>query len=327
MRNILLVMKNNLYRFVKDKSMMVMVVLVMPIIICFGVYFNGSDNIKGNIAVVGASIEEREILQSLSKENDKINVEFLEESPSKTKLIKGVYLAEIDFKGNKPVVTSYGKEDIKKSLEASLNGEIYQGEEDITTVQGRIIGFLIMFLFMGATTMVMDFFLADRESGAYNRVLSGRLSYYQYILGQMLYAILILSIPTTVWSVAILKILNVNLDISYSLLVFLLLLVGILSSSVGMLIATVFKDRVSASMGGSIIIMVTSLLGGCLINIQDTNKVIGFIRDILPQKRLIDLSNNFNNSDLTFVVGTIVVFILISVFLGKRQYESGKFIV
>ena len=137
----------------------------------------------------------------------------------------------------------------------------------------------------------------------------------------------ILTIPSTMWSVFILKVLNVNLEISYSLFTFLLLLVGVLSSSFGMFISTIFKDRASASMGGSIVVMITCLLGGCLINIADSNKVIGFIRNILPQKRLIDLSNNFNNTDLIFVIFSILVFGLISVILGERQYKNGDFLV
>ena len=294
MRNILLVMKNNLYRFTKEKVMMTMVVGVMPIIICLGVYFNGMDSIKGKIAVVGARIEEKEM---------------------------------IEFQGNEPSVISYGKDDIKKTLEANLKGEVYVGDDNNATVQGKIIGFLIMFLFFGATTMVMDFFLVDRENGTYTRVLSGKISYFQYITGQMLYSTVILTIPSTMWSVFILKVLNVNLEISYSLFTFLLLLVGVLSSSFGMFISTIFKDRASASMGGSIVVMITCLLGGCLINIADSNKVIGFIRNILPQKRLIDLSNNFNNTDLIFVIFSILVFGLISVILGERQYKNGDFLV
>lgn len=326
MRNILLVMKNNLYRFTKDKAMLTMVILVMPIVICLGVYFNTTDNIKGQIAVVGATVEEQTIIKDSIGDNKNIKVEFLKEHPSKTELIKGIYLAEIDFKGDKPTVISYGKEDVRKSLEAGVNGEVYVAENNDNTVQGKVIGFLIMFLFMGAISMVMDFFLTDRENGTYTRVLSGNISYFQYIAGQILYSIIALSVPTIILTVSILKILNVDLTISYYLLIFLLLLVGMLSSSVGLLISTIFKDKISASMGGSIIVMLTCLLGGCLINFNDTNKVIGFIRDIIPQKRLIDLANNFNNSDLLFVVGTILLFIFISVILGKRQYENGIFV-
>lgn len=326
MRNILLVMKNNLYRFTKEIAMVIMCVIVMPIIICLGVYFNGTDNIKGTIAIVGASTSEEELIEGFIGGHEKIKVKFLESSPTNTDLIKGVYLAEINFQGNEPTVISYGNNEVRNTLEAALRGEIYEVKGNNETVQGKIIGFLIMFLFMGAI-MVMEFFLADKENGTYSRVLSGKIRYFQYVTGQMLYSIILLTIPSTIWSIIILKVLSVNLEISYMKFSILLLLVGLLSSSFGIVIATIFKDRKSASMGGSIIAMITCLLGGCLINFDDTNRIIGFIRNIIPQKRLIDLSNNFNNEDLIFVMCTIVVFISISVILGKRQFENGDFVV
>lgn len=326
MRNILLVIKNNLYRFTKEKSMIVMVAIVMPIIICLGVYFNNMNDIRGKIAVVGSTVEEQEIIKYSMKDNKKLKIDFMKQSPSKTELIKGIYLAEIDFNKDKPTVTSYGSADIKKSLDATLKGEVYIAKKNNETVQGKVIGFLIMFLFMGATVMVSDFFLSDRENGTYSRVLSGNITYIQYIIGQILYSIIILTVPSTLWSIFILKVLNINLNISYSLLTFLLLLVGILSSSFGMCICTIFKDRRSASMGGSIIVMITSLLGGCLVNFNDTNKIIGFVRNIIPQKRLIDLSNSFNNEDLLYILFVILFFVSISIFIGKRQYENGDFV-
>ncbi|MGL4773678.1 MAG: ABC transporter permease [Clostridium sp.] len=326
MRNIFLVMKNNLYRFTREKGMMAMVGLVMPIVICLGVYFSGTDDMKGRIAIVGANQEEKEMFEASMEGNEKITMEFLSSSPSKTELIKGIYLAEINFNEGEPKVISYGKEEIKKTLEANLKGEVYEVKDENSSVQGKVIGFLIMFLFMGATTMVMDFFLSDRENGTYTRVLSGRISYLQYICGQMLYSIFILTIPSTLWAVLVIKVLNINLEISIGLFIFLVVLVGVLSSSFGMFISTIFKDRTSATMGGSIIVMVSSIFGGCLINFTDSNQIIGFIRDLIPQKRLIDLSNNFNNGDLIFVILSIVIFILISVILGKRQYENGDFV-
>ena len=327
MRNIILVMRNNLYRFMKDKVMLAMVIVVMPIIICLGVYFNSTNSIKGTVAVVGTTVQEKDMIKNSMKDSDKIKIEFLEKSPTKTDLIKGIYIAEINLEGDKPIVTSYGKDEIKKTLEAVLEGKVYEGKGTNETVQGKVIGFLVMFLFLGSATMIMDFFVSDRENGTYTRVLSGKINYYEYILGQMLYSIVILSIPSTIWSVILLKVLNVNLDISYSLFIFILLLVGVLSSSFGMFIATIFKSRAAVSMGGSIVAMITCLLGGCLINIVDSNKIIGFIRNILPQKHVIDLANNFNNGDLIFTISYILAFVAISVVLGRIQYENGDFVV
>ena len=325
MRNILLVIKNNLYRLSKEKIIIGMLIIVLPLVVYGGIYFAQIDIIKGKIAVVGANSQEKESIESAIIDNEKIDLLFLDKSPSKTELIKGIYLAEINLTKDEPEVISYGKEEVKKSLEASIKGEIYLGTSDKTTIQGKIIGFLTMFLLIGSI-MVMDFFLTDRENGVYVRVLLGRMSYGEYMTGQILYSILVLTVPAMIMSLLVLKILSVQLSISTGIFALLILLVGLLSSSFSMLISTFSKNIISASMVGSAITVITSLLGGSIVNIVDSNKIIGFLRNCLPQKRLIDLANNYNNQDLIFLSVIILVFISISLFIGKRQYENGVFV-
>ena len=325
MRNILLVVKNNLQRIIKEKIMLFMVIIILPIVVYFGVYFGQINDIKGKLAIVGANVQQEIMMKESMKDNSNINPVFLDKEPSTTDLIKGIYLAQIDFRRGDPKVISYGNEDIKLSLEASLKGEVYEGSEEIQTVEGKIIGFLIMFLFFGSL-MVMDNFLTDREKGVYVRVLHGKLSYFQYMIGQILYSMLTLILPTVILTLFVIKILAVELSISYGLMSLLIVLVGILSSSFAILISTICKNKVAVTMGGSAIAMITCLLGGCIVNIVDSNKVMEFLRGFLPQKRLIDLANSFNNEDLTFLLIVIVLFIGVSVFIGKKQYENGEFI-
>ena len=325
MRNILLVLKNNLYRLSKETLILFMMIIVLPIIIYLGIYFSELDGIKGKIAIVGVNYNQEEALKNSIENDDNITLEFLEKSPSKTELIKGIYLAEINFTREEPEVISYGKEEVKKALEANMKGETYTAISNETTVQGKIIGFLTMYLFFGSL-MIMDFFLTDRENGAYTRVLIGKVSYYEYIVGQILYAILTITVPSIAFSLLLLKFLAVELSISLGLFALIVLLVGVLLSSFSIAICTIGKDKVTATMGGSAIVLITSLLGGCLINIVDTNKFISAIRNCIPQKRLIDLANNFNNKDLIILLLITVFFILISVFVGKNQCENGDFV-
>lgn len=325
MRNILLVVKNNLLRLKKEKLMLCMLFIILPIVVALGIYFSNTD-IQGKIAVVVSDAkQEKSIKDSLVNTHNKVSVEFLNEMPTKTELIKGVYLAAIDCTKDDIEIIAYGKQDVKNQLEASLKGEIYEGTQDNTTVEGKIIGFLIMFLFF-CSIMILDFWLTDRENGVYARVLTGNLSYLQYILGQILYLILVLTIPTMIISLIVLKVSSVNLNISMTNFMLLLLLVGLLSASFAIFIGTIFYNKASVQIKGSMITMITCLLGGCIINIQDDNGIIAFIRSCIPQKRLIDLANNANNTDLYFLLITMIIFILISVATGKRQYESGRYI-
>jgi ABC-2 type transport system permease protein len=325
MRNILLVIKNNLQRLIKDKLLLCMMIIVLPIIVYLGIFFSQMDGIKGKLAIVGANLEQESMMKELIKDNSNVNLVFLEEKPTNTDLIKGIYLAEINLSKGEPEVISYGREELKLYLEGALKGEVYTGKVENPVVEAKIIGFLIMFLFFGSL-MVIDNFLTDRENGVYVRVLNGKLSYFQYMIGQVLYSIATLTLPTLILSLMVLKILAVELSMSIGLLSLLIVLVGLLSSSFSVLISTICKSKVSVIMGGSAITMITCLLGGCLVNIVDSNKIMGFIRNLIPQKRLIDLANGFNNEDLIFIVATIILFITFSLIVGKKQYENGEFI-
>lgn len=325
MRNILLVMKNNLYRLSKNKSMLIMIGLIMPIIIGFGIYFGQTETIKGKIAIVGVSSQQEAMIKETMGENDNITFDFLEESPTNTDLIKGLYLAEINFEGDEAKVISYGKEDVKHALEANLKGEVYEGKADNTNVVGKIIGFLTMFLFMGSV-MVMEFFLEDRKSRVYTRVLSGSVSYYEYMIGQLVYSISVLTVPTILIAIGVVKILSVELSISLLGFAGLIFMVGLVSTAYSMLLCNLFKSEMTVNMTAGNLAMLTSLFGGCIINIVDTNKVIGFLRDFIPQKRLLDLANSYNNADLIFLIGVVIIFISISIIVGKKHYESGEFI-
>lgn len=325
MRNILLVIKNNLLRLSKEKLVLCMLFIILPVVVILGIHFSNI-NIKGNIAVVRASsTQEKNINDLVSNGDENIVFEFLDEIPTKTELINGVYVAAIDFTKNDAEVIAYGKSDIKNQLEANLKGQVYENVNDDSTTEGKIIGFLIMFLFF-SSIMILDFFLTDRENGVYSRVLTGSLSCFQYILGQILYLILILTIPTMIVSYIVLKISNVSLNTSITNFMLLLLLVGLLSASFAIFIATIFDSKASVQIKGSMITMITCLLGGCLINIPDSNSIIAFIRECIPQKRLIDLANNINSNDMKFLLIVIFVFISISVIITKKQYENGKYI-
>jgi ABC-type multidrug transport system permease subunit len=127
-------------------------------------------------------------------------------------------------------------------------------------------------------------------------------------------------------STLVLKLSSTELSIGLGLFIILLMLVGILSSAFSMIVCTIFKKRETVEMGGVGIAMLTSILGGSFVNIVDNNKAIGFVRNFIPQKRIIDLANNYNANDLIYLVVVILVFIFISVFIGRKQYESGVFI-
>lgn len=325
MRNCFLVIKYNFQRLLKEKMAIFMLIIILPLLVGLGVCFSTNDDVKGNIAVVGANMQQEEIIKKTLNNNERINIDFLQENVSKTDLIKGIYLAEVEYGEEDAKVTSYKNEEFKKSLEAILNNEIYEMAVEEVTVEGKIIGFLVMFLLMGSI-LILDYYLIDREKGVYSRILMSETSYYEYVIGQILYVFLAIAVPTIIMSVLVIKVLSVQLNISLWSFCGLLVLVSFLASSFAMFWNSTVKSKAAAQMGSSIVIMITSLLGGCIVNISDNNRIMKFIRGFIPQKRMIDLADNFNNGDLIFIMITIGIFIFGSVVIGKYYCDRGEFI-
>lgn len=322
MRNIWLVMKGNILRLKGDKLTLIMIFLVMPIIIALGVYFGSNNEIKGKIALINPNIEEETMIKNIFKDSSSIDFEILDKEIKNSSLITGAYLAEVTFKDNNIIVNKYSNKEIRGLLNSIFNGESYKGKEYENNVIEKISGFLLMFLFYGALS-VATLFLKDRENGVYQRVLTGNVSFLQYNLAQILYLISTITIPTIIMSVVVTKFLNVELSMSYGNFIAIIMAIGILTSSMVIFIANIFKTTSEVQMNGSIIAMISCLFSGCLMPVEGSSKFIEIIRDFLPQKRVLDFINNYNFGDLFFVMATIVLFIGVGIYIGKRNYSKG----
>ncbi|MGL4450167.1 MAG: ABC transporter permease [Sarcina sp.] len=325
MRNIMLILKNNLYRLKYDKATLAIMLIVTPLVVGLGIYFSNNSDIKGKIAVVGVNKQEENMIKTALKANEDIELEFLDKEVENTKLIRGEYIAQLSLEGKKLEVSEFSNTEVKNVLEALLEGKIYKNEEVQISTIAKIVGFLIMFLFFGAIS-VADPFLSDRENKVYTRVLQGNVSYLQYTIGQLLYIILLLAIPTMIISGITITVFNVNLGINMFSFMGIIFLVGLLSGSYVVLMSNIFKNRTAVAMNTSIISMITCLLSGCLISIDGGNKIVDGIRNLLPQKRLIDFANELGSTDLLYVLGFIVIALGLSIYIGSKDYEKGVFL-
>lgn len=324
MRNILLIIKGNILRLKKDKVTLLMIIIVLPIIVSLGVYFGSTKDIKGKVAIINPTNEERMIVENIFKENEGIKIETLDSEIKNTSLITSAYLAEIKFEGGKVKVNEYSNKEIRGIVDWIFYGKEYISSENSVGVVEKIIGFLMMFLFYGALAS-SSFFLQDRENGIYVRVLSGNVSFFQYTLGQILYILLVVIVPASIISIGMIEILNVDINMSYRSFLGILILLGTLCSSMIILIGNIFKKTNEVQMNASIIGMITSLFSGCLINIEGSSKIIEVVRNILPQKRLLDFVQDFNSGDLIFVVSSIIIFVIVGIYIGNNNYKKGIF--
>ena len=326
MRNIFLIVKNNLYRLKRDKASLIMIVFILPIVIGCGIYFSRDIEMKGVIAVSGIEKSEQINIEKALGGSENISFEFLDGEISKTKLIRGEYIAGIKFLENGKVeVSEFSNKEAARQIEAMIKGEEYVSDILAVSTVSKIVGFLAMFLCFCALTIV-DPFLSDRENKVYSRVLTANISYYEYTLGQIFYLIITLAIPSMIVSFAITSIFNIDINMGTGMFLLVVFITGLFSSSFAILASNLFKVKMQVAINGSIIVMITSLLSGCVINIEGGNKFIEGIRGLLPQKRLIDFANDLNNIDLIFVIGFIVIALIMSVYIGNKDYEKGVFL-
>ncbi|MGL4847446.1 MAG: ABC transporter permease [Clostridium sp.] len=322
MRNIGLIIKGNLLRLLKDKVTLMMILIVLPIIVSLGIYFGGVQEMKGKIVLVNPSVTQENMIKEIFKESEEIKVQSLNENIKNTSLITGAYLAEISFEGNDIRINEYSNKDIKEIIESVINKTEYKGTEEKSMVVTKIVGFLMMFLFYGALA-TGSLFLQDRDSGVYLRVLSADISFLEYTLGQIFYMMIVLIIPTSIISVGMIEIFNISIEVSILEFLSVIALLGTLCVSMMILISNIFKKMNEVQMNGAIIGMITSLFSGCLIAVDGSNKIIEGIRNLFPQKRLLDFTIDFNIGDLSFVVCSIIIFIFIGVYLGNINYKKG----
>lgn len=324
MRNIWLIVKGNILRLRKDKVTLLMIVMVLPIIVALGVYFGSNNEVKGKIALINPSIQEKVLFEDIFKDNKGIKIECKEENIKNTSLITGAYLAAVNFENEKVIVNEYSNSEMKQMIDSIFNGKEYKSSENPVAVVEKIVGFLMMFLFYGALAAA-TFSLQDRESGVYIRVLSGNVSFFEYTLGQILYMLLIVILPAGIISVGMVHLLNVDINMSYISFFGIIALLGALCSSLIIFISSIFKKMNEVQMNAAIIGLITSLFSGCIMNVEGKSRIMESVRNILPQKRLLDFVTDFNMVDLSFVICSICIFIAASIYIGKVNYKKGVF--
>ncbi|MGL4740183.1 MAG: ABC transporter permease [Sarcina sp.] len=324
MRNIWLIVKGNILRVKKNKLILLMFIIILPVIVALGVYFGSSNETKGTIALIKPTVQEEMLFLNIFKENKGIKIETLQEEIKHTSLITGKYLAAVSFDGEKVNVAKYSNSEIKGVIESIFYGKEYKSSMTMTTVVEKIVGFLMMFLFYGALAAA-TLSLQDRETGVYIRILSGNVSFFEYTIGQILYMLVIVILPASIISLSMIYLLNIDIKMSYTTFLGIIVLLGALCSSLIIFISSIFKKMNEVQMNAAIIGLITSLFSGCIMNVEGESKIIEGIRNILPQKRLLDFVADFNISDLSFVICSIGIFIIASVYIGKINYKKGVF--
>lgn len=312
------VIKGILYRMINNKAYLAMPLIITPIVIAAAIYFSSSLVTRSNIGVVG--------IENFNFNNNEVNIIKLDKKAPLSDLVKNKYDAIISIENGNFKVDTIKSDDYKSKIEGILRGEKadFQGENK-RGVGANIIGFLTMFLIMLGVMLYKFFF--DEKKGMAKRIISSNISYEQYVLSHFAAVFIMIFIPTVIITVMSKSLFNIRTSLNNVELSFIVLILSLLASSFGLLMSSIVKSEESASMLGSMITIITTLISGSFFTISN-NSFITSIGEILPQKHILDFAialendNTINYGDVSNVILVTIFMIILSFVINKYKMRK-----
>lgn len=196
-----------------------------------------------------------------------------------------------------------------KESRLSVENIKVKDEHSSKRITTEVVGFLIMFMFIGATNTT-NFILKEKRDRTYHRICSTPVSSRQYILGNFLSNILILLIQVIAVLAVMTKVMRIETFVPFGWMVLILMCFGVVAISIGMIIVAFSHSTYMAVNLSTIIITPTCMLGGCFWSISVMPESIQKLADFMPQRWAIGAVTSFQSGQRT---GAFVdIFILLA---------------
>lgn len=324
--NVINLFKNNLYRIFNQKAIIIIAIVIVPIMIGVAVLFSQKADMKVNIALVSNHAQN-------IPQNEKIQINVMNEKPATSKLLLGKYAAIVEEKkdGIYEVTTIKNQADKKVIEDFFKDGKISKNNQSKDTKRGtgtNILGFILMIVFMQGIALI-SLYPEDRTLKTFRRVLTAPVGEKLYLFVQGLFTFSCLYIPTYL-AVAITKLcFGIEIGFSLGMLAILIGILSALSTSLALFIASVLERNIS--LVASTIYVLTSVLAGCFYSFTEDNKVLDAICNILPQKAYMSLIQGIEKGNsilefkgqLIYLLSWIVALWLLGSMITKRKMKQG----
>ena len=195
------------------------------------------------------------------------------------------------------------------------------------SVSQSLIGFIIMFAFyraMSGSGLISE----DKEQNMYTRILTTSVRPWQYYLSNIISTTILLSILFTISVIEINFVSTIEIGVSNLMLIVILLILGIVSVSVGTFCMTITNDRDLSSIISNFVTISFLALGGCFVPLSYLSGTINKISYFTPIRWAMEAINNAQQgADIGVIVMNLlvlslfgVVFFIISVYcINKRD--------
>lgn len=210
-----------------------------------------------------------------------------------------------------------------KESRLSVENIKVKDEHSSKRITTEVVGFLIMFMFIGATNTT-SFILKEKRDRTYHRICSTPVSSRQYILGNFLSNILILLIQVIVVLTIMTKVMRIETFVPFGWMALILMCFGVVAISIGMVIVAFSHSTYMAGNLSTIIITPTCMLGGCFWSISVMPGSIQKLADFMPQRWAIGAVTSFQSGqrtgafvDIFILLAFAAAFFLIAIYKMK----------
>ncbi|MFL0250332.1 ABC transporter permease [Clostridium neuense] len=328
--NLFNIFKNNFYRLLAKKAIILVAIVFVPLMIVGGVYFNSKMEAKASIAVVTSN-------KKLNISNKYMSMKVVKEKPTMSDLVLNKYDAVIEDNGKGDFkITTIKSDKLKNQIEGFLKNPSsvtkMPNSKDKRGVGTSIIGFLIMIVLILEINLML-FYPEDRDFGTFKRILISPVSGSKYLMSQGVFDFLVAFVPTYVAVILVNAVFNVNIGFSYIQFGGLLALLMLLGTAFALFITSLIDDVDNAAMLGNAIILITSILSGTFYSFTDDNKILNTLVSAIPFKPYLALVQGIENGksltnycgELTYVLAVILVLFSLGTFITKRNLKTGRY--
>ena len=309
-----IILRNNLQRFLKEKTYAIISFLLIFITIAATSFVVTMESQKVKIGVTKTAIE----LLEMSNNNFSIK-EVERDMDYYINLISGKYDAYINKEDGNYKVTTVRNSTLGMKLSQYLNkGESFSNSNGNNHYK-------IIITVMAMSSMILSLilyrFYFDDRNGLDKRIYLSGVSNFSYVLQQVLFNFLILFTTNLLSSFILLPLFDLN--ISWKLVLY-ILLIELFSANFGMFLSTLTKKNQGALIIGTMVSVITMLLSGALFSVKK-DSIQDKIHYIFPQYYFSNLGKSIDGNltnlsySITVIVGYILLFFLIANYLQNQK--------
>ena len=322
MKTFFAVLKNNYLRTVPRVVPMIFITAFTLLSTILGVHMTGVQQVKGHIAVITENATNADAQYSRY-----LDVKTFSEKPPYSSLVEQKYDAYVTIDENGAYSIETLKNDDYKKLLATLlespNAEI-PADKTARGVGVNILGFMMMFLLMISLTNLFAF-ADDKEQGQLRRLAAAPAPFGAYLAAHCVYALSLL-LPEYILLV-ILKMCGRDIGFTLPQYAGLMLLLGFLGISFGLLLNTLIKKPDNANMLGNSVTVLSSILAGSFYSFSKDSPMLDKITTLLPQKDFMDFAIRLQNGEaashllpLIYVVAFALILFTVSCVILQGMY-------